>query len=307
MAVVTRAERRRNAEWWTPPRVPAAFARYPADGTGAVGLLDIDAAVVAGATRIVRQFHRTPLYLLRPLYLDPQQPGMAFAYLQQHGDGIVQGDRLRVDIDVAPGAQLHVTTQAATKIYGMTAGYATQQVNLCAGAGSVVEYLPDPVIPFKGSRYYGCTTLTVDPSAIVFFAETLMPGRTGEYHDYDLYWTTTVLQRPGGEPLMSDTLCFGASVGRADTPARLADFAVHAMLYLIAPSDRLSELTDVLVDALGSCQEVLAGVSTLPSDCGVGLRILGHSTRAVGAALHVGWQSARVALLGAQPPDLRKG
>ncbi|OMC38913.1 hypothetical protein A5740_02345 [Mycobacterium sp. GA-1841] len=307
MGAVTRAERRRDAQWWTPPRLPAVFAQYPADGMGAVGLLDIDAAVVAGATRIVRQFHRTPLYLLRPLYLDPQHPGMAFLYLQQHGDGILQGDRLRIDIDVSAGAQVHVTTQSATKIYGMDAGYAVQQVNICAGAGSVVEYLPDPVIPFKGSRFYGSNRLVVDPTATVFFAETLMPGRAGEYHDYDLYWTTTVLHRPSGELLLSDTLCFGSSAGRADTPARLGGFAVHVALFVLAPSDRLSELTAVLVDALGSCRDVLAGVSALPSECGVGVRILGHSTRSVAAAVRVGWQSARLALLGAPAPDLRKG
>ena len=75
---------------------------------------------------------------------------MAFVFVQQFGDGLVQGDRYRIDIDCGPGTAAHVTTQAATNIFGARENFATQLVNLRVRAGAVLEYLPDPVVPFRG-------------------------------------------------------------------------------------------------------------------------------------------------------------
>ena len=76
---------------------------------------------------------------------------MAFVFVQQSGDGLVQGDRYRIDIDCAAGSAAHVTTQAATNVFGARQNFATQMVNLRADAGAVVEYLPDPLVPFRGA------------------------------------------------------------------------------------------------------------------------------------------------------------
>lgn len=315
MTVRTRAAQRRERTWWTPPWLPPPLREL--DGAGpsppavreTVGLLDLDLALLGGATRVVRQFHRTPLYVLRPIYLDASRGGMAFLYLQQHGDGLVQGDRYRIDLCAAPGAEVHLTTQAATKIYGMPDGYATQQVNIDASAGSVVEYLPDPVIPFRGARFFGATTVTAHPESTVLLTEILLPGRVarGERHEYDLCWTTTRARRPDGTPLLSDTLAFGRLLGRADSPARLGPYAVQAVLFALTQASRARPLCDRLRAALAAEGEVLAGVSLLPSDCGVGVRILGPTSATVQAAVRVAWDAARRELLGAPAPDLRKG
>jgi urease accessory protein len=42
---------------------------------------------------------------------------MAYVFVLQSGDGLVQGDRYRVDIDCAPGAAAQITTQAATNVF----------------------------------------------------------------------------------------------------------------------------------------------------------------------------------------------
>jgi urease accessory protein len=68
-------------------------------------------------TRVQWQYQRAPLYIYRPIYLDAGRPDMAFVFVLQSGDGLVQGDRYRVDIDCAPGAAAHITTQAATNVF----------------------------------------------------------------------------------------------------------------------------------------------------------------------------------------------
>jgi urease accessory protein UreH len=47
-----------------------------------------------------------------------------------------------MDIDCASGSAAHITTQAATKVYTARQNFVTQLVNLRAGAGAVLEYLP---------------------------------------------------------------------------------------------------------------------------------------------------------------------
>jgi urease accessory protein len=50
----------------------------------------------------------------------------------------------------------------------------------------------------------------------------------------------------------------------------------------------------------------MAGVSELPNGCGVSVRIMGTSGATVEHARTVAWNAARIALIGAPAPDLRK-
>jgi urease accessory protein len=297
------------------PRELLAFGAEVEDalGVGAagkLGVLDLALAPRAGSTRIVRQYQRSPLYVYRPIYLDPVRPDMAFVFLQQQGDGFVQGDRYRVDIDCAPGSAVHLTTQAATKVFRAQDNFATQLVNLRIGAGGVLEYLPDPVIPFRGSRLYQRTCLTVADDATVIFGEILLPGRVArdEAHVYDVYWADTEVRGADGALLFADTLRLRP--GEFDdpkSPGMLGEYDVLAGLYVICSSTPASELVALLREALAGVPDVLAGVTELPAGRGAAVRILGHTSKAVQAAMHGVWNRARVQLLGAPAPDLRKG
>jgi urease accessory protein len=337
--VSTRPARRDDQAWCTPAALPEEFLAHqgPIDGglgvgaVGKTGVLDLALAPSDGMTRVVRQYQRAPLHVFRPIHLDPACPGMAFVYLQQQGDGIVQGDRHRVDIDCAPGSWVHVTTQSSTKIYGARQNYATQLVNLRAGADSVLEYLPDPVVPFRGSRFFQRTSVTVGTGATVILGETVLPGRIarGEMHEYDMYWAETEVRRTDGTLLFADVLRMGTGVGmHPKSPAMLGRRRneVAASLYVVtdkaaparppdpagsgpAPAEPAepAELVTLLRAARTADREMLVGVSELPHGCGVVVRLLGPTSQTVGAAVRDVWNAARLALLGRPAPDLRKG
>jgi urease accessory protein len=293
--------------------LPAEFLTYrdsvsgglPVGAPGKVGRLDVALAPRGGTTRMCRHYQRAPLHLYRPIYLDPARPDMAFLYLQQFGDGLVQGDRYRIDIDCAPGSAAHLTTQAATKVYGANENFASQLVNLRVGADAVLEYLPDPILPFRGSRLYGRTRVVADPESTVILAETLLPGRVayGEDHDYDLYWAETEVTRPDGTLLFADVLRLRGKDARSI--GRLGDNGILATMYILAPQSR--PLVELLRGHLACCTGVLAGVSELPNCCGVAVKLLGDTSAAVQSALHTSWDTVRRALLGIPAPNLRKG
>ena len=304
--------------WYTPTDLPGELTRCDdplrdALGVGAagkIGLLDLALGCHGGVTRVRHHYQRVPLHVYRPIYLDERRPDMAFVFIQQFGEGLVQGDRYRIDIDCGPGSATHITTQAATNIYGARQNFATQMVNLSVGAGAVLEYLPDPMVPFGGARLFQRTSLTADPDATVILGETLLPGRVahGEAHAYDLYWGETEARRPDGSLLFTDVLRLSPGGGE-DTRSLgvLGPHDVIATLHVISRQSDRARLVTLLRETLAARVEVLAGVSELPNHAGVGVRLLGPTSKAVRAALRAAWSAARVELLGAPAPNLRKG
>jgi urease accessory protein len=309
--------RRDDLAWATPADLPEellALGGAVRDGLGVgaagkVGVLDLALAPVGGSTKVIRQYQRAPLHVYRPIHLDPVRPDMAFVFLQQQGDGLVQGDRYRIDVDCAPGSAVHVTTQASTKVFTARDNFATQLVNLRVGAGAVLEYLPDPVVPFRGSRLFQRTSVTMSGDATVILGEILLPGRVAhdEAHVYDLYWSDTEVWADG-DLLFADTLRLRpGDVADPGSPGMLGGYGILATLHCVCPAVPPAELVTLLRNALAGETDVLAGATELPGDRGATVRMLGHTSKAVHAAMHTAWHALRVAVLGAPAPDLRKG
>ncbi|MFJ2420349.1 urease accessory protein UreD [Streptomyces brevispora] len=307
---------RLTEEYYTAVRVPpdvAALASVPdtlAPGSPAkVGILDLAFAVRGERTELVERYQKTPLQIMRPLWIDPALTGMSYVYLMATGGGVAQADRYRMDFRCGPGTQVHLTTQAATKVFRMEHDYASQRVHLTAEAGSYVEYLPDPLIPFKDARFYQRTEVTVASGATVVVGDTLTAGRLarGERHAYRVLATDLRISRPDGTLLAVDTLRL--------TPGRDGQgvlgpgvFAGHdhvASLFVVTDRTPAAELADTLHEALAPLG-VLYGVSTLPRDCGAWVRLLDDSPIRVAAAHQIAWQSVRRLLTGHPAPDLRK-
>ncbi|MFB6818444.1 urease accessory protein UreD [Streptomyces sp. NPDC056347] len=295
-----------------PPQV-AELASVPDTlGPGSpakVGILDLAFAVRGGRTELVERYQKTPLQIMRPLWIDPAMPGMAYVYLMATGGGIAQADRYRMDFRCGPGTQVHLTTQAATKIFRMEHDYASQLVHLTVQDGAYVEYLPDPLIPFRDARFYQRTEVTAAPGATVLLGETLTAGRLarGERHAYRTLATDLRIARPDGTLLALDTLRLtpGGADGGVLGPGVFAGHDHVASLFVLTDRVPAGELADTLHTALAGL-EVLYGVSVLPRDCGAWLRLLDDSPVRVAAAHTAAWDAVRRRLTGHPAPAPRK-
>jgi urease accessory protein len=301
----------------TPAGLPVEFVALdrpvegglPVGAPGKVGVLELSLARRNGATCVERQYQRAPLHTYRPIHLDPKLPEMAFLFVQQFGDGFVAGDRCRIEIDCGPDSAVHVTTQAATNLYRAERNFASQLVVLRVDRGAILEYLPDPVVPFRGSRFFQRTHLTADADSTVIMAEVLLPGRVArrEIYAYDLYRAETEARRPDGTLLFADTLALCPKEGEGPRSlALLGGSDVAATLYVLTRRRSAAELVELIRQSLAG-GEVLAGVTELPNGCGACARLLGSTSKSVRAALTHAWNAARLALLGVPAPDLRKG
>jgi urease accessory protein len=302
-----------------PANLPREFQQYDtpvtilgAGNPGKLGLLELEFAVHDGISRMVRRYHRPPLQIFRPLHYDPNRPDMAFVMIVQHGGGMLQGDRYRIDVTCREGTALHLTTQSASKLYKCEENFITQEITIATAANSIVEYLPDLTIPYRHSRFFQRTLLQIDPSATVIVGEILTPGRTafGEHHDYDIFYSQMEARDPSGRLLVADTIKLEPARHAPNGPALLGPYDVLGVLYVFAQRLPAAELTTHLRRALATDEKTrsatTSGVSELPNGCGVAVRILGKTGAAVEQARTVVWNAARMALLGVPAPDLRK-
>lgn len=112
--------------------------------------LALQASHEAGRT-LLHALHEGPLRLLKTLY--PEGESIAHAVLVHPPGGLVGGDRLSIDIDVAAGAHLLATTPAATRFYRCLPGLeAAQSVSARVAEGARLEWLPQETLAYPGCR-----------------------------------------------------------------------------------------------------------------------------------------------------------
>lgn len=272
---------------------------------GKVGLLELGFERVDARTELVRRYQKSPLQIMRPLYVDPSRPDLPTVYLMSTGGGIVQADRLRLDVDCGADTAVHLTTQAATKVHHMDADFATQTVGLCVGPRAYLEYLPDALIPYPGARFYQRTTVTVDPTATVLVGEMLMAGRLArrERHRYDVLATDLEIADADG-PIAIDRIRLVPHKFSVIGPGVLGEHTLMATLFVVSPLRPAAVIADALHGAVAGW--LTAGVSVLPDERGAWVRILGTDSPTVHTILRRVWDAARRVLIGVPAPLVRK-
>ena len=278
------------------------------------GLADLALAVRGERTCLVRQRVNPPLVVQRALYLDQALPDMAFIYLANPTAGILQGDQLKVGVNVAPNAKAHLTIQSATKVFAMPDGSASQETELTVEKGAYLEYLPDQVIPFRGARFSQKTSITVAPDATLIYREIIAPGRTarGESLAYDCFKSTLSINTADGFPIYREgffltpkSRCpLGRGVlGTGESPTLGTLLVVTGAVKAEVLRDRMR---DCLNASVVTNDATSWGISLLPDGGGVGLKIMASSVASARNALSTAWKEARMLILGAEPPSLRK-
>lgn len=130
-----------------------------------------------GQTVLVRQGFAVPFHLSKP-YWDPDH-GVLMVQVANPTAGILAGDRLRSNIEVANGARLCVTTPSASRVFKMSDGQAIAEQRFVVENGGWLEVMPEPLVLHRQSRYSQRTEVDVAKEGGLFFADQLVPGRVG--------------------------------------------------------------------------------------------------------------------------------
>ena len=300
--------------WTDVLRLPTAFSGYGSEplvqmaaaAHGKTGFLQLHFELRNGRTHLIRNFSSGQQIVRQVHYLDTAIEDMAVVFIQNVGAGILQGDRLRVELVIGDGAKVLVANQGATKVMEMSRNYASQRVDVTVGEGAYAEVLMDPLIPASGSRLYNEVNLTVDPSAKLLYSEHLTPGRVGhgESWAFDLLYSRIRCHRPTGELIMADTNVLEPRRSAVTTPGLFGEFSDMAVMFAVAESHDAAPLADAMHENLQDIEGVVGSASVLPSEVGAHSRMLGSGTTRTSAATQLSWQAARRQLLGVDTPPI---
>jgi urease accessory protein len=145
--------------------------------------------------------------------------------------GLLAGDGVRIQVDLAPGAQLTVHTTAATIAHPCPSGGATTLAVDCRlGAGARLAWLTQPLIACAGCHHHGRAQVVLGPGASATWLDTVTLGRTGEQPGFLEQRLDVELD---GRVLLREGLRVGAAVAGWNGPAVLGRNRHVATLHLL--------------------------------------------------------------------------
>ena len=243
-----------------------------------------------------------------------QPVGESLIHVNNISGGVLAGDRLALEVVVNAGAAAQITTTGATRLYRHRPGVcdSEQTATFWIGEGARLEYLPDPMIPYAGSRHAQRTAVHLAPGASLFWWETLAPGRlaAGEAFAFERLHIESEI-RAVDRPVLMENFLLEPSARPPAVTARMRDYSYLASLYVCQEGRPVAfwrDLEDRLTEAARTRTrpgEAMWGASALVSD-GVVVRGLSASSRFIPAALIDFWRLARQAVTGDDPTPPRK-
>lgn len=273
--------------------------------------LDFEFDQAAGRTVLAASRQQAPLQVVRAFAIED---GSALAHLHNVSGGLLGGDRLELRARVGAGASAQLTTTGATRIYRPReqAPDATQVNEVRVGEGGLLEYVPDPIIPFATARFHQQTTIRLAPGAGLFWWEILAPGREarGELFAYDRMQLKMDIWTPE-RLIASEHVRLEPRLHVLSSLARLGDYRYWATFYICrvgagpkvwaTAEERLREVAA----SVSPAGETRWGVSTLAAD-GLVVRCLARQGRWVLAGLRGIWTAAKSLLYGREAIPPRK-
>jgi len=272
------------------------------------GVLELEFIKPEGCrTSISSRKQRFPLFMTSPLYIDPNQPDMAFVYVQNPSAAVFAGDRLDLKVSAEPGSQVHITTPSATKINRMESGFAIQTIEINVMEGAVVEYVPEQIIPYAGSKYEQYLSINVAKDGVAILTDLISPGRLarGEEFDFDSLLLKTTASVKGRE-ILCDTILLEPGKQDIAEMSLLGNNKYIASLITITPGRSSTELALSLHNILQTFPNIVGSACQLYDDNGVIVRIIGTNSIDVSNALFEAWALARRDIIGTNPPRKRK-
>lgn len=288
----------------------AAFQDEPlqmkSGAVGKTGFLRLGFERRDGRTILANLERRVPYMAQRALYCDQEMPELACVFLITTTGCLLQGDRLALEISLGHGAQVHVTTQSATKIHAMDANYAAQTQMITLADDAYLEFLPDPVIPHRHARFVSDTQITIAPSATLLFSEIIQPGR--KHHHPDECFGATVMSisttaaRHGGRELFAEKLVIEPLRYAMRQTGVMDSFDVLGNVVLCTPKDKADRILDRVEADVDLANGLAFGACRLPNDAGLIYKVLGRETAQVKTEVREFWRVVREEATGAGLP-----
>ena len=240
------------------PQLALSFARAP-----------------SGETFLKRQYASFPFHITRPFALD----GETLVIVQSLGAGLVEGDRFATEIVAGEATSVRIETQGATVAHAMPKSDAWQKVRLEAHPGSRLVWQPRPLVLFPGARVATTLEIVLHEGAEAMWYDAFIPHDAGNPGKrFGSLESETVVRSADGRILVVDR--FRISGEDLDDAGITGCMPVHGTFGLIGGALATAGLAETIASGL-SIPDAYAGVSSLPGETGIMVRVLARDGEAL--------------------------
>lgn len=251
---------------------------------------------------------RYPYVLLRPFWFDDAPAGMATVLLQSASGGLYAGESLGQRVALEPGAAVHLTTQAACVVHARAGGRpARQRASLEVGAGSHLEYLPEPLVLFPDAALEQDVTVDLAADGTLIYADGwLQHALPADDRPFASLHSTFQLLGPDGPLVIERCAVAGSECAGVLGPGRAPWRAVGLV---VAAAPARADLHGAIANAIDAALDLpglYAAAVPAPHGAGVVARLVARDGAALRAGLEAAWRAAHAALTGRTAPRRRK-
>ncbi len=258
-----------------------------------------------GTRTVVHDRHSGPLRILQSLYPEADDSICHHVLVHPPG-GIVGGDTLQIDADLASGSHALITTPGATRFYRSLGEPALQTLNAKVADGARLEWLPLETICYRNTLAENRMRFELAPGAEMIGWDVLALGLPASREPFDCGRYTQQIELPG--VWLERGTVDGSDQRLLQSPLGWAGHTVLSTMWFAAGSALAAARREALLDA---ARELASGHALAPT-CGctsaheevVVLRALSHRVEPAMGLLTLVWARWRELAWGlaARPP-----
>ena len=229
-------------------------------------------------TVIKNLFVKPPLLIQKAMYPDTKNPKTAHVYIMSSACGILQGDKIKIKILATENSKGFVTTQSATKIYKTENKKSSQIIDIVVEKNSYLEFIPKQIIPHKSADFYQKVNIKIDQSSTLVYSENISCGRIAYGEEFDfkslIFRTNAVDEKD--KALFSDAMNIKPNKRKTVFENLYGKKKIFSTIYIVSKTLDNEDL-DNEINLILQEMEIIGGVSQLPNNSGIILRMLSDS------------------------------
>ena len=262
--------------------------------------------LIGGDTVLTERYHEAPLKIAKTFR--DETSGALSLILMDVSPGLMDGDSYAMNILLQERTHLILTNQSYTKVHPAPHHGARTDYRFTLERGAILEYFPEPTIPYAGSRLEAATAFQLAEGAALLYAEITTPGRThrGEQFQFDSFSSRTVVRREG-RMVAWDHFLLEPAIHNYSGPGAMENYTHSGVFWIFADraGEELLHRIRALLPPPSPENDILAGAS-LSAHQGIVIRMLGHRVWQLEQLRDSIWAEARSWLWHYPPCRLRK-